>query len=189
MPLACSPSPLPFTARAACLHLSTLCSLPGEPSWTVCHPQQTQAFVFLLCSEFPFMAHPARCFLLCFCTPLSETLTAPCLSVEFLLRPCPSLQENRGENVHNQPCSDGSPSPCTSSSFALTLPPAVLSLIFPYHRHSQPSQHPLVCLLPLICFFQHDGFAPLQAPREIKYHSTALQHLLLILLPTCSSSY
>lgn len=104
--------------------------------------------------------------------------------------------------LFNQPCSHGSPTPCTSSSFALTLPPAVLPLISPYQRYTQPSQHPLICLPPSFAFFvvawlvQHGGFAPLQAPREIKYHSTALQHLplnpashlpiLLLMMSICS---
>lgn len=122
-PLACSPSPPPFIARAACLDPSTLCSLPGEPSWTLCHPQQTRALLFLFCSECPFMAHPASCFLLCSCAPYLRLSVHPALLVRFLLTPCPSRQEHRGANIHNQPCSHGSPSPCTSFSLALTLPP------------------------------------------------------------------
>lgn len=139
LPLSCSPSPPPFTARAACLHLSTPCSLPGELSWTVCHPQQTQAFIFLLCSECPFMAHPARCFLLCSCTPLSETLRAPCLSAQTM--PIHLSRRTQGQMsttslalmaLHHQ-------------TFALTLPPAMLPLISPSHRYTQ---HPLVGLHP-----------------------------------------
>lgn len=172
-----------------------------ELSWTVCHPQQTQAFIFLLCSECPFMAHPARCFLLCSCTPLSETLRAPCLSVQLLLRPCPSsLQENTGANVHNQPCSDGSPSPdiCSdpASSHAapyFPLPQVHSALTASFSWFATRNLSFCCCLL-----IQHGGFAPPQAPREIKYHSTALHHLplnpashlliLLLMMSICSLS-
>lgn len=144
------------------------------------------------------MAHPARCFLLCSCMPLSETLREiGGVSSQTM----PISPGEQGANGNNQPCTDGSPSPCTSFSFALTLPPAVCPLpqvhsplTASFSWFATPNLVFCCCCL----LIQRVAFAPLQNAREINYYNTAPHHLplnlashlliLLLMMSICSLS-
>lgn len=150
------------------------------------------------------MANPARSFLLCSCTPLSEILSTPREEKPVSLTPPPQTISCGGQrNKHPRPAllwafSDSSPSshttfscPCSPSSPALMLPQTA-------HRPSLPATtstfSPTALLAP-------SGFLlPAQLVRLDLHLSrlpanlfsiTALPFAisLLILLPTCSSSY
>lgn len=114
----------------------------------------------------PFRANPARCFLLCSCTPLSETLSAGIASWSnsFSDYDHPSLRTEEQTST---------------TSSGLSQP----------HGLACPFQHHLVCLLLLICSFVAcstgmDAFASVQgASKTVMYYSTALCHLPLNPLP------
>lgn len=120
------------------------------------------------------MVNPARRFLLCSCTPLSEALSAPCEEQPFGLissrtttispggqrskRPRPALLWAFPDSSPSSPTS--SSCPCSPPLLAPTLrPDNALPLICLCHRYAHPHslarplQHPLICLLPLIWFW------------------------------------
>lgn len=179
-------------------HLLRCLSLPGQPAFTPAQcslclggPAGQPVILSKLGHFYFFNVQNAHVWLIlpaASCTPLSETLRAfgPVSPQTMLI----SAGE-QGADGHNQPCSDGSPSPCTSLPCLQPWCPLFSPTTGTLSPHSilQFVCHPSFALFVVACSFSMVDLHLSRLPEKSSTTTLPFTISHLILLPTCSSSY